>query len=108
MLTTDLGKARIARTVAIIAALLIPVVAGAFALILVHNGPASCDPTAIKLRKGMCVVPTDPPGAPSTIVVVPPLSDHHTTERIVIIGAGVVVSAVLLALVARSRSNEGA
>src|SRR4051812_40169616 len=107
MLTTDLGKARAARTVAIIGAFVIPVVAGAFALVLVHNGPVSCDPTAIKLRKGMCLVPTDPPGAPSTIVVVPPLSDHHTVERIVIIGVGIVVGVVLLALVARSRSNEG-
>ena len=108
MLTTDYGRTRAVRTSAIVAAFVVPVVAAAFALILVHNGPASCDPVAIRFRGGMCLVPTDPPGAPSTVALVPPTVEHHTAERIVIIGVGIVISVVLLALVARFRSDDGA
>ena len=93
------------KQLAIIAALAIPLMAGAAALTLIHDGPASCDPAAIELRGRMCVVPTDPPGAPSTIVLVAAEVDHHVAGRAAIIAAGLLVGAVLLAFAARIQST---
>jgi hypothetical protein len=89
----------------VFAAILLPVVAGLLALTLVHDGSPSCDSNAIGPRNGMCRLPTNPSGAPSTVVIVPADVEHHVPARLTIIAGGLLGSAVLFGFIARQTAR---